>query len=222
MSTKLKETTKVFSYILPVWSLWYLGVLLIIYIISHIFSNEAMSSFFGFMFTANRTYMLVIGIIVMIGFLEWAIGMGVSRKTFFKSVVLTGIITMVMITAIAGIVPFILSFTPFSGDYLFEEDLRYLSETVYVIFHFLSGLLLWAAGLLISASFMRGFWAGMLSVLSGILAITLLLFSEQLLNYLSTLDGMMVYLGLLLMIILIVIYNWILYAVIKNIPIKIR
>ena len=43
MSTKLKETTKVFSYILPVWSLWYLGVLLIIYIISHIFSNEAMS-----------------------------------------------------------------------------------------------------------------------------------------------------------------------------------
>ena len=62
----------------------------------------------------------------------------------------------------------------------------------------------------------------MLSVLSGILAITLLLFSEQLLNYLSTLDGMMVYLGLLLMIILIVIYNWILYAVIKNIPIKIR
>ena len=87
MSTKLKETTKVFSYILPVWSLWYLGVLLIIYIISHIFSNEAMSSFFGFTFTANRTYMLVIGIIVMIGFLEWAIGMGVSRKTFFKSVV---------------------------------------------------------------------------------------------------------------------------------------
>ena len=62
----------------------------------------------------------------------------------------------------------------------------------------------------------------MLSVLSGILAITLLLVSEQLLNYLSTLDGMMVYLGLLLMIILIVIYNWILYAVIKNIPIKIR
>src|SRR5699024_11604090 len=103
---------------------------------------------------------------------------------------------------------FILSFTPFSGDYLFEEDLRFLSETVYVIFHFLSGLLLWAAGLLISASFMRGFWAGMLSVLSGILAITLLLFGEQLLNYLGIMDLMIVNLGLLLMIILISVYNF--------------
>lgn len=220
MTTKLKETTKIFTSIFPVWSLWYIGVLLVIYIISNIFSNEGIASFFGFGMTANRTYLFVLAILSVLMFTEWAVNMGISRKTFFKSLMMTGMVTAVFITAAVGIVSFGLSFTPFDGDYLITEDMRYLSSFEYVIFHFLSGLLFWAAGVLIAASFYRGFWNGMLSVLAGITAIILLLFNEQLLNYFGTLGNMTVYLGFILLIVFTLFYSWIAYRVLKNIPVK--
>lgn len=220
MTTKVKETTKIFTSIFPVWSLWYIGVLLIIYIISHIFSADGISSFFGFGMTANRTYLFVLAIMSVLMFTEWAVNMGVSRKTFYKSLMITGIITAVFITGVVGIITFGLSFTPFTGDYLIAEDLRYLSEFEYLVFHFISGLLFWALGVLIAAAFYRGFWAGMLSILSGIVALVILIFNEQLLNYFGAMGSMTVYIGFALLIALTLIYSWIGYRVIKNIPIK--
>ncbi|CAD2080560.1 hypothetical protein GCM10007275_19040 [Jeotgalicoccus coquinae] len=220
MTAKLKDMTKIFTSIFPVWSLWYIGILLIVYIISNIFSTDGMASFFGFGMTANRTYLLVLAIITTLMFTEWAVNMGVSRKTFYKSMMITGLVTAVFVTAVVAVISFGLSFTPFRGDYLLVEDLRYLTNFEYVIFHFLSGLLFWAAGVLIAASFYRGFWRGMLSVLAGITAIMLLLFNEDLLNYFGAIGNMTVYLGFALMLLLIVIYNWIAYAVVKNIPVK--
>lgn len=220
MTTKLKDTTKIFTSIFPVWSLWYIGILLIVYIISHIFSSEGMSAFFGFGMTANRTYLFVLAIISVLMFTEWAVNMGVSRKTFYKSLMITGIITAVFITGVVGIITFGLSFTPFTGDYLIAEDLRYLSEFESLVFHFISGLLFWALGVLIAAAFYRGFWAGMLSILSGIVALVILIFNEQLLNYFGAMGSMTVYIGFALLIALTLIYSWIGYRVIKNIPIK--
>lgn len=220
MTTKLKDTTKIFTSIFPVWSLWYIGILLIVYIISNIFTSEAISSFFGFGMTANRTYLFVLAIMSVLMFTEWAVNMGVSRKTFYKSLMITGIITAVFITGVVGIITFGLSFTPFTGDYLIAEDLRYLSEFEYLVFHFISGLLFWALGVLIAAAFYRGFWAGMLSILSGIVALVILIFNEQLLNYFGAMGSMTVYIGFALLIALTLIYSWIGYRVIKNIPIK--
>lgn len=221
MTTKLKETTKVFTSIFPIWSLSYIGVMLIIYIILNIFSNDSLASFFGVGMTANRTYLLVLAIITMLMFLEWVVSMGVSRRTYFKTMLITGLVTAVFVTAVVGIISFGLSFTPFAGDYLIVEDLRYLTNLDYVIFHFLSGLLFYVTGSLIAASFYRGFWPGMLSISAGIGAVMMLIFNEQLLNYFGAMGGMTVYVGFLLVIILIVIYSWILYAVLKNIPVKI-
>ena len=220
MTTKIKETTKVFTSIFPVWSLWYIGVLLIVYIISNIFSSDGIASFFGFGMIANRTYLFVLAIISMLMFLEWAVNMGVSRKTFFKSMMITGLVTAVFITAVVALVSFGLSFTPFDGDYFITEDMRYLSNFEYVIFHFLSGILFWTAGLLIAASFYRGFWAGMLSVLAGIVAMVILIFNEQLLNYFGAIGDITVYLGFIVLLVLITVYSWIGYRVVKNIPIK--
>ena len=220
MTTKLKDTTKIFTSIFPVWSLWYIGILLIVYIISNIFTSEAISSFLGFGMTANRTYLFVLAIMSVLMFTGWAVNMGVSRKTFYKSLMITGIITAVFITGVVGIITFGLSFTPFTGDYLIAEDLRYLSEFEYLVYHFISGLLFWALGVLIAAAFYRGFWAGMLSILSGIAALLILIFNEQLLNYFGAMGSMTVYIGFLLLIALTFIYSWIGYRVIKNIPIK--
>ena len=220
MTTKLKDTTKIFTSIFPVWSLWYIGILLIVYIISNIFTSEVISSFFGFGMTANRTYLFVLAILSVLMFTEWAVNMGISRKTFYKSLMITGVITALFVTAIVGIITFGLSFTPFTGDYLIAEDLRYLSEFEYLVFHFISGLLFWALGVLIAAAFYRGFWAGMLSILSGIVALVILIFNEQLLNYFGAMGSMTVYIGFLLLIALTFIYSWIGYRVIKNIPIK--
>lgn len=220
MITKLKETTKIFTSIFPVWSLWYIGILLIVYIISHIFTTEGISSFFGFGMTANRTYLFVLAILSVLMFMEWALNMGISRKTFYKSLMVTGLITTVFVTAVVGIITFVLSFTPFTGDYLIVDDLRYLNEFEYLIFHFISGLLFWALGVLIAASFYRGFWAGMLSILAGIVAIILLIFNEQLLNYFGAMGNMTVYIGFVVLIALMLLYSWIGYRVVKNIPIK--
>lgn len=220
MTAKLKETTKIFTSIFPVWSLWYIGILLIIYIISHIFSSEGMSAFFGFGMTANRTYLFVLAIISVLMFMEWAVNMGISRKTFYKSMMITGLVTAVFITAVVGIVSFGLSFTPFAGDYLFAENIEHLTDFEHVIFHFLSGLLFWAAGVLIAAAFYRGFWPGMLSVLAGIAAIMLLIFNEDLLNYFGTISNMAVYLGFVILLVLTALYSWLAYRVVKNIPVK--
>lgn len=220
MTAKLKETTKIFTSIFPVWSLWYIGILLIIYIISHIFSSEGMSTFFGFGMTANRTYLFVLAIISVLMFMEWAVNMGISRKTFYKSMMITGLVTAVFITAVVGIISFGLSYTPFAGNYLFAENIEYLTGSGHVIFHFLSGLLFWAAGVLIAAAFYRGFWPGMLSVLAGIAAILLLIFNEDLLNYFGAIGNMTVYLGFVILFVLIVLYSWLAYKVVKNIPVK--
>ena len=139
ITTKLKDTTKIFTSIFPVWSLWYIGILLIVYIISKIFTSEAISSFFGFGMTANRTYLFVLAILSVLMFTEWAVNMGISRKTFYKSLMITGLITALFVMAVVGIIAFGLSFTPFTGDYLIAEDLRYLSEFEYLVFHFISG-----------------------------------------------------------------------------------
>lgn len=220
MTTKIKEMTKIFTSIFPVWSLWYIGVLLVVYIISNIFTGDGISSFFGFGMTANRTYLFVLAIMSVLMFTEWALNMGISRKTFYKSLMITGIITAVFITGVVGIITFGLSFTPFTGDYLIVEDLRYLTEFEYLIFHFISGLLFWALGVLIAAAFYKGFWAGMLSILSGLVALVILIFNEQLLNYFGAMGNMTVYIGFALLIALTLIYSWIGYRVIKNIPIK--
>ncbi len=220
MTTKLKETTKIFTSIFPVWSLWYIGILLIVYIISNIFTSEGISSFFGFGMTANRTYLFVLGILSVLMFTEWAVNMGISRKTFYKSMMITGLITAVFVTAIVGIITFVLSFTPFMGDYLIVDDLRYLTEFEYLIFHFISGLLFWALGMLIATAFYRGFWAGILSILTGLVALVILFFNEDLLNYLGSIGNMTVYIGFALLIVLTLLYSWIGYRVIKNIPIK--
>src|SRR5699024_9232874 len=136
---KLKETTKIFTSIFPVWSLWYIGVLLIIYIISHIFSSEGMSAFFGFGMTANRTYLFVLAIISVLMFMEWAVNMGISRKTFYKSMMITGLVTAVFITAVVGIVSFGLLFSTLPGYYLFAENHENLTAVKHVLLHLLSG-----------------------------------------------------------------------------------
>lgn len=220
MTAKLKETTKIFTSIFPLWSLWYIGALLVVYIISNIFINEGISSFFGFGMTANRTYLFVVALLSVLMFTEWALNMGISRKTFYKSLMITGLITAVFITAVVGIITFVLSFTPFDGDYLLVEDLKYLTEFEYLIFHFISGLLFWALGVLIAAAFYRGFWAGMLAIFSGLAALVILIFNEQLLNYFGAMGSMTVYIGFALLTALTLLYSWIAYRVIKNIPIK--
>lgn len=220
MTTKLKDTTKIFTSIFPVWSLWYIGILLVVYIISNIFTSEAISSFFGFGMIANRTYLFVLAILSVLMFTEWAVNMGISRKTFYKSLMITGLITALFVTAVVGIITFGLSFTPFTGDYLITEDMRHLNTVEYGIFHFISGLLFWALGVLIAAGFYRGFWAGMLSILSGLAALVILLFNEDLLNFFGAIGDMTVYIGFALLIALTLLYSWIAFRVVKNIPIK--
>ena len=221
MKTKFKETTQSLTYILSMFTFVFLGILLIIYIILS-FLNDPTSSFFGTGMRTARIYFAVVGITTVLGFLEWAVNSGVSRKTFFKSLITSAILTAVITAVLVIIINFILSFTPLAGDYLMEESIVGLSIFGNGLFIFLQGPLYFVTGALIGAAFSRGFVPGMISIVAGIAVIALQIITESVMNYLITLGEYQVYFGHIAAVVLTIIYAWILSRILKDMPVKVK
>ena len=62
----------------------------------------------------------------------------------------------------------------------------------------------------------------MTSILSGIIIIVALIFSESLMNYLVSLGTMWAYLGHLVVVVMTLIYTWILWRLLKDMPVKVK
>ncbi|QQD84731.1 hypothetical protein [Jeotgalicoccus sp. ATCC 8456] len=221
MKTKFKETTQSLTYMLSMFTMMFLGILLIIYIILS-FLDDPTSSFFGISMRTARIYFAVVGITMVAGFLEWAVNSGVSRKTFFKSLLASAVLTAIILVIVAVIINFVLSFTPLAGDYLMEEQIESLSVIGNGLFVFLQSPLFFVTGALIGAAFQKGFVPGMVSILSGIVLIVALVFTESWMNYLASLNGMQVYLGHLAVVVVTLIYTWILSRILKDMPVKVK
>lgn len=221
MKTKFKEMTQSLTYILSMFTFVFLGILLIIYIILS-FLNDPTSSFFGTGMRTARIYFAVVGITTVLGFLEWAVNSGVSRKTFFKSLITSAILTAVITAVLVIIINFVLSFTPLAGDYLMEEQIKGLSVFGNGLFIFLQGPLYFVTGALIGAAFSRGFAAGMTSIVAGLILIILQVFTENFMNDLANYGETIVYFGHVAAVVITVIYAWILSRILKDMPVKVK
>lgn len=170
MSRKLRLATMDYTKEFIRWSLWYIPIFALVYIVLNVFLREPElneMSFFSMALSANRIYMLVLGILAVYTFLEWSVNLGLTRKIFFHAMTTAGILTTLFITAATAAVSFLLGFMPWFGTGIPEVS-GGVETLVYVGGYLLSTLLYFLGGFLISAGFYRGFVPGMTMVLLNI------------------------------------------------------
>lgn len=82
------------------WTLWYMGILLLVNIARLIFSADGIDTFYNHAFVASNVYMLVIGIIT-ISFMPYFVEMGVTRKSYFYGNAIASICLSILIPVFA-------------------------------------------------------------------------------------------------------------------------
>ncbi|WP_411842913.1 hypothetical protein [Salinicoccus sp. HZC-1] len=178
MSGKLRLATMDYTKEFTKWSLWYIPIFALVYIVLNVFLREPElneMSFFAMALSANRIYMLVLGILAAYTFLEWSINLGLTRKIFLRAVSLAGILVTLFITALTAAISFLLGLMPWFGTSIPEVSGG--TETlVHVGGFLLSTLLYFLGGFLISVGFYRGFLPGMAMILLDIILYIVLCF----------------------------------------------
>ncbi|MFC3419141.1 hypothetical protein ACFOLA_06575 [Salinicoccus hispanicus] len=166
MNNKLKLAAMDFSGQIFKWTLWYLPIMLIIYILVSIFINEQdinEMSFYAMALSANEIFMLVAGILSVFMFLELSVSLGLTRRTFLRAMLLTGGIITIALAAMTGIISVIMNFMPWFGGSIVVGDLE-SGPLVHILGHLLTTFTFFLGGFIISIGFYRGFLGGMISI----------------------------------------------------------
>ncbi|MCG1009601.1 hypothetical protein J4760_06165 [Salinicoccus sp. ID82-1] len=166
MNNKVKLATMDFSSQIFKWTLWYLPIMVIIYILVSIFLSDPEidgMSFYAMSLSANEIFMLVSGILSVFMFLELSISLGLTRRTFLRSMLLTGGIITIALAVITGIISVIMGLMPWFGTGLVMGPLE-SSPVAHVIGHLLTTFTFFLGGFIISIGFYRGFLGGMISI----------------------------------------------------------
>ncbi|MCG5104942.1 hypothetical protein [Oceanobacillus alkalisoli] len=82
------------------WTLWYIGILVIINIARLIFRADGIDTFYNHAFVASNVYMLVIGIVV-ISFMPYFVEIGVTRKNYFYGNTIASLCLSILIPVFA-------------------------------------------------------------------------------------------------------------------------
>lgn len=166
MNNKLKLATMDFSREIGKWVLWYLPVMAVLYIVVSLFVNEAEvneMSFYAMAASANRIFMLVAGILAVFMFLELALSLGLTRKTFLNSMLLTGGVVTIGLAAVTWIFSLLLGLMPWFGAGIVPSGTT-AGPLVHIIGHLMTTYVFFLAGFIISIGFYRGFLGGMISI----------------------------------------------------------
>ncbi|MCM3739486.1 hypothetical protein M3210_04305 [Oceanobacillus luteolus] len=86
-----------------IWTLWYLGILVLVNIVRLVFSADEIDTFYNHAFVASNVYMLVIGII-SIYFLPYFVENGITRKNYFYGNIIASICLSILIPIIAYVI----------------------------------------------------------------------------------------------------------------------
>ncbi|QDI92283.1 hypothetical protein EPH95_14710 [Salicibibacter halophilus] len=102
------------------WTLWYIPILLVVYLLLYLFTPEMQAENWNLMsviYQPTKIYMLVIGLLTIMAFLTYYVKNGITRKDYFvgSSIAATGVAFSIMIISaiLAGILALIGSFTTF-------------------------------------------------------------------------------------------------------------
>lgn len=174
MSNKLKLATVDYTKEFTKWSLWYIPIFALVYIIVNIFLREPEineMSFFSMALSANRIYMLVLGVLAAFIFLEWSVNHGLTRRIFFHAMTFAGVIVTAFITVVTAAISFILGLMPWFGTGIPQAS-GGMETLIHVGGFLLLTLLYFFSGFLISVAFYHGFKPGMVMVLLSVIIIT--------------------------------------------------
>lgn len=100
-------------YIQFIWALGFLGILLLIQIVKPLLSmvpllkmNDKINigNYFDTVFVSSNIFMLVIGIIAILGFLPYYVSNGVTRKDYFKGAAIAAVGLSISIPIVASVI----------------------------------------------------------------------------------------------------------------------
>ncbi|MCC4722847.1 hypothetical protein [Salinicoccus sp. RF5] len=166
MNNRLKLATMDFSKEIAKWTMWYLPIMAVIYILVSLFVNETEvneMSFYAMASSANRIFMLVAGILAVFMFLELAISLGLTRKTFLNAMILTGGVVTIGLAVVTWILSLVLGMMPWFGDGIVAAD-TVAGPLAHIVSHLITAYVFFLAGFIISIGFYRGFLGGMIAI----------------------------------------------------------
>lgn len=150
---------------------WYIPIFTAIYIaLFLIFGAGELDniSYFSMGTNSNRIFMLVMGIIIGGSFIKWAIGLGMTRKQFYKANIYSGAIMAVVLTIAMIIISLFIGLLPFAGTENINPPLE-MHPVMNIIALTLMVYLGYLAGTLIGVGFYRNGWFGALGIIITVL-----------------------------------------------------
>lgn len=153
---------------------WYISIFTVVYLaIFLIFGNAALDdmNYTAIGLNANRIFMLVMGIIAGGGYIFWTFSYGVTRKTFFKANLLSGLFITILLTGAILLLSLLVNLLPFVGTEPIDDSLD-MHPVLNIITATLQTFMAYIAGALIGTGFYRNGWAGTLGII-----ITVIFFS---------------------------------------------
>lgn len=228
---KVKLATADFSKEMAKWAAWYMPVLIVLYILLVLFIDDSGISGMSFFFMAagaNRIFMLVAGILTVFIFLERAIQLGLTRMTFMRAMLWTGVILTAGLALTAGIISLVLGAMPWFGMDIVASDMN-RGPISMVLGHLSTAYLFFLAGFIISIGFYRGWFGGVIAIVLGVgiaVAIESLwtFQAEGMLFGLNMISGMSgnIFMTLIFSGLLILFTIALIQSLIRSLPIKVR
>lgn len=150
---------------------WYIPIFTVIYIgIFLIFGSAELDdlSYTSIGLNANSVFLLVMGIVIGSYYIKWGISLGITRKQFYKANLISGILMVLMLTAVVLLLGYLVSFLPFVGT----EALEQWSDShpvLDVINRIVVTFGAYMAGTLIGTGFYRNAWLGAAAIIITVL-----------------------------------------------------
>lgn len=166
-NNKVKNGTMDLSVISVFGAFWYVPIFTVIYItLFLIFGAEELDniSYFSMGANANRVFMLVMGIIIGSSFIKWAIGLGMTRKQFYKANMYSGAVLAAALTIAMVIISLFIGLLPFAGTEHINQPLE-MHPAMNLLAIILMVYLAYLAGTLIGTGFYRNGWLGALGII---------------------------------------------------------
>lgn len=220
-NNKVKHGTIDLSVISIFGAFWYIPIFTVVYLaIFLIFGSSELDnlSYFSMGINSNRIFMLVMGIIIGSAFIKWAIGLGMTRRQFYKANIYSGAIMAVVLTIAMIIISLFIGLLPFAGTENINPPLE-MHPVMNIIALTLMVYLAYLAGTLIGTGFYKNGWFGALGIIITILCSFIPeMIDSIIVNSFGLTEGVGALIAIIVLIIALIAVN---YYFIKDIVIKI-
>lgn len=220
-NNKVKHGTIDLSVMSIFGAFWYIPIFTVVYLaIFLIFGSSELDnlSYFSMGINSNRIFMLVMGIIIGSAFIKWAIGLGMTRRQFYKANIYSGAIMAVVLTIAMIIISLFIGLLPFAGTENINPPLE-MHPVMNIIALTLMVYLAYLAGTLIGTGFYKNGWFGALGIIITILCSFIPeMIDSIIVNSFGLTEGVGALIAIIVLIIALIAVN---YYFIKDIVIKI-